>query len=479
MRLGRLFWKFFFAFWLALLLAGLGVGSAVWLHRQQEFERLDAEREQSLAASPRAAMAVSAAASVLSHGGLSALRELVAEWSRDRTPRLAVVTEDGRNLLGPPVPPEVLQAAQLAAASHEARRPARQVLTPEGERLLLFVPTPIADFAPGFGPGRPPGPRFGPGRHPPFEGHPPEPSVFLPLGVGLFASIVFSALLAWHLSKPIRHLRWAFGAVAEGRLDTRVGPLMGARRDEVADLGQDFDRMAGQIQSLVGAQRRLLHDVSHELRSPLARLQAAIGLARQDQDSSRLEATFDRIERETMRLDELVGQILTLARLDAGSRDFGNDEMDLVDMTAAIADDARFEAQALGRDLSFRGAGARTAAVRGELIQRALENVIRNAVKYTRDGSTVEVDAREDEQEFRLTVSDRGPGVPEADLQAIFEPFYRGRNGHAADGFGLGLAIARRAVLAHGGRIQARNRDGGGLQVEIVLPLGLASALKD
>jgi two-component system OmpR family sensor kinase len=298
----------------------------------------------------------------------------------------------------------------------------------------------------------------------------------LPVVIGLIASLAVSALLAWYLSKPIRHLRWALGAVADGKLETRVRQLMGARRDEISDLGQDFDRMAQQLQSLVGAQKRLLHDVSHELRSPLARLQAAIGLARQD--PAKLEATLDRIEREAVRLDELVGQLLTIARLDADVRDAREERIELVDLAAAIADDARFEAQAQGRELSFDGVGNAEVEVRGELVQRAFENVIRNGVKYTGEGTTVEVRAGVEGGSFVLRVADRGPGVPEADLDAIFEPFYRGLNGQATSGFGLGLAIAKRAVVAHGGRIVASGRAGGGLVVEISLPLAADSLRK-
>lgn len=474
MRLGRLFWKFFFAFWLALLLAGAGVGSAVWWHHQNEIERLARERDPFVAGGPRATTAVAVAESVLRHGGVAALRELLGEWSRERWPRLLAIGPDGRELLGRQVAAESETAARQQAELADARRAAKVVALADGSHWLLFVPA----GRPEAHPPMPPLPsltvtprerprEFRPG----FEGRPPEPSPWLPVGIGLLASIAFSALLAWHLSKPIRNLRWALGAVAEGRLETRVRPLMGARRDEIADLGQDFDRMAQQLQALIGAQRRLLHDVSHELRSPLARLQAAIGLARQD--PAKLEATLDRIEREAVRLDEMVGQLLTIARLDAGTRDSREDVLELVDLAAAIADDARFEAQTKGRALRFVGQGEAELQVSGELIQRAFENVIRNAVKYTGEGTEVDVEARAEQGQFVLRVGDRGPGVPEGDLKAIFEPFYRASNGSSAGGFGLGLAIARRAVTAHGGDIRARNRDGGGLVVEIRLPLDL------
>lgn len=468
MRLGRLFWKFFFAFWLTLLLAGAGVGAAVWLHHQSEIERLSLARDPALAGGPRIATLVSAASSVLSHGGVQALRGLLADWSQERAPELFVVDTSGKDLLGRPVTADVVAAARRRADSDDPRGPVRLIASPDGVLYLLFIPSDGRGLR-----------RIGPPQdfRPPFDrSGPPEPDPLLPVVTGLVASLAFSALLAWHLSMPIRHLRWALGAVADGKLDTRVRQLMGSRRDEISDLGQDFDRMAQQLQSLVGAQRRLLHDVSHELRSPLARLQAAIGLARQD--PAKLEATLDRIEREAVRLDELVGQLLTIARLDAGVRDAREERIELVDLAAAIADDARFEAQARGRELSFDGLGDAEVEVRGELVQRAFENVIRNGVKYTGEGTTVEVRAGAEGGNFVLRVADRGPGVPEADLEAIFEPFYRGLNGQATSGFGLGLAIAKRAVAAHGGRIVAFNRAGGGLVVEVSLPLAAGSLRK-
>ena len=461
MRLGRLFWKFFFAFWLALVLAGAGVGSAVWWHQQGERSRIEAERDSALAGGPRAAMVVSAAAAVLGHGGVAALRAWLADWPRERLPRLYVVDAAGRELLGREVSAAVVADARQRARSAEPRRPAREVTTADGQAYLLFIPAEAVGDGRGFGP-----------RHPPEP-----PGLWVPVTAGLVASLVFSALLAWYLAKPIRHLRWAFGAVAEGRLETRVRPLMGRRRDEIADLGGDFDRMARQLQKLIGAQRRLLHDVSHELRSPLARLQAAVGLVRQD--PSRLEASIERIERETCRVDELVGQLLTLARLEAGSRDVHEEQVDLVELAAAIADDAGFEAESLGRGLHFDGRGEARASVRIEQIQRAFDNVIRNALKFTPPGAGVDVQAAVGEGGFVLRVEDRGPGVAEADLEAIFEPFHRGGNGHTTGGFGLGLAIARRAVEAHGGRIRVTNRAGGGLCVEIFLPLAPAALQKD
>ena len=457
--MGRLFWKFFFAFWLTLLVAGAAVGSLVWLHQQR-----DARNEPVLAAGPRAALALQAADATLRHGGIPALRALLADGTPPWGAAIVyAVDREGRDLLGREVPADSLSRARGLLEHPSGVRTGRAVRHDTASGLLLFVPM-AAD---------------GSIRLPPRAGRPGRPADPFPpalvAAIGLLASLAFSALLAWSLTKPIRHLRRAAAAIAEGRLDTRVAALIGRRADELGELGRDFDQMAQQLQQLIASQRRLLHDVSHELRSPLARLQAAVGLARQNPE--RTGSMLERIERDAIRLDGLVGELLALARLEAGNALPPLESVDLVELVAAIVDDARFEARASGRDVAFTGGDAATATVRAELLHRAFENVIRNAVRYTREASVVEVRARVRGRPdagagtFVLEVADRGPGVPDADLEAIFEPFYRARNGAPGHGFGLGLAIARRAITAHGGRIAAANRDGGGLVVEIEVPL--------
>lgn len=305
------------------------------------------------------------------------------------------------------------------------------------------------------------------------ERHPP---MLLPILAGALISLIFGALLARHITKPIGLLSRAFHNAAEGHLETRISPAMGHRRDEVAALGKDFDRMAAQLQQLIGAQQRLLHDVSHELRSPLARLQAAIGLARQN--PLRRDVMLERIEREAERLDELVGELLTLARLESGASAPPRERVDLIELLAAIADDAEFEAQASGRELSFAAEGHFIAEVSAELIYRAFENVIRNAVKYTAPGSTVRIDAEisGDGQTITVRVADRGAQVAPEEIERIFGAFYRGSGTLQTPGFGLGLAIARRAIESHGGAITAAPRAGGGLEFLIRLPAHVASA---
>jgi two-component system OmpR family sensor kinase len=449
--MGRLFWKFLVAYWAAVLVAVISVGTAAWLYRLAE-----EEVDPSIEIGPRASFLVGRAEKKLRDEGLPALREMMEKWSRHPPLRLFAVDDQDRDLLGRPVPVEALRRARLLVEADERSRVVRLVPLADGGDCLLFVPVRAAPLWEQFL----------------FAGRPLPARVTLTGGI--FASLVFGALLAWYVARPIRHLREAFAALSRGRLDTRVAARIGRRRDEVADLGRDFDRMAEQIQTLIGAQRSLLHDVSHELRSPLARLQAAIGLARQN--PGKLDSSLERIEREAVRLDELVGQLLTLSRLEAkvsGGAPESAERTDLADLVASIAEDARFEAQASERDLAFTFEGELPAEVRGELLHRAIENVVRNAVRHTEAGTTVEVDVRRSPSGAAalLSVADRGPGVADAELETIFEPFYRGGAGQAGSGFGLGLAIARRAVEAHGGRVRARNREGGGLVIEMSLPL--------
>jgi signal transduction histidine kinase len=311
---------------------------------------------------------------------------------------------------------------------------------------------------------RPPMQEPGPGDHPP---PPPPAALLVPLLSGSVVSLIFAAILAWYFSTPIRSLRSAFEAVAGGRLETRVGASMAQRNDELADLGSDFDRMTERLGKLLEAQRRLLHDVSHELRSPLARIQAAADLMHQQPE--RAVEFIERIERDTARMDALVGELLTIARLDAGMADGLQEEFDLAEIIADVVDDADIEAAAkdcpivadVGTHLLTRG--------NRELLHRALENILRNAVRYTAANTRVEVAAHATEGRLRITVGDHGPGVFESDLGAIFEPFFRSGS-CTTSGYGLGLAIAHRVVLAHGGSIAAANRPGGGLMVTIDLP---------
>jgi signal transduction histidine kinase len=356
-----------------------------------------------------------------------------------------------------------------------------QVVTSVGVGVAIWLEHPARGSGPGaFGGGpRPPPPGFTGADRPPLPSSPPYagaplprrlPPPLLPILAGSVVSLLFAALLAWYFARPIRNLRAAFESVAGGKLETRIGASMGRRNDELADLGKDFDHMAGRLQNLLGAQRRLLHDVSHELRSPLARLQAAADLMRQQPE--RGAEFIERFERDTARMDKLVGELLTLARLDAGMTGKLDEEVDLREAVADIADDARFEADGKRCTIEVDVNGSVVARGSRELLYRAIENVVRNAVRHSPEGGTVAISAQAVDGRLCITVADRGPGVFEGDLAAIFDPFFRSGPGRSSVGYGLGLAITRRVVEAHGGAVSAANQPGGGLLVTLELPFG-------
>ncbi|MDQ0512089.1 HAMP domain-containing sensor histidine kinase [Ancylobacter amanitiformis] len=290
----------------------------------------------------------------------------------------------------------------------------------------------------------------------------------LPWASALIASAVAAFALARYLIGPVAHLRHGLSALAHGRFDVRIGDRMHGRKDEVAALAHDFDTSAARLQDLQEIQQRLFHDVSHELRSPLSRLQAALGVLRQN--PSRLDKMIDRMDREIERIDGLVGEILTLARLTSRSDESVVQTVDLMDLVNGIVDDAAFEGQARGMSVSNEGAATFVADVDGELIYRAFENVIRNALKYSPDRSHVSVRSEIVGETLRVTVADEGPGVQAPDLERIFQPFLRGSDAGAPEGYGLGLAITKRAIEKHGGRVTAALGARGGLRVTLEIP---------
>ncbi|HYV00107.1 MAG TPA: ATP-binding protein [Pyrinomonadaceae bacterium] len=295
---------------------------------------------------------------------------------------------------------------------------------------------------------------------------------------------LFCYWLARHLTSPVAKLRAATRELANGNLSVRVGPTLGRRRDELASLAADFDEMAEKIQLLLDRQRRLLGDISHELRSPLARLNVALELARQ---RSGVEATsaLERIQREAEILNEMIGQLLALTRLESGAEEIKKVELDLEALVNEVVKDADFEARA--RNRSVRLAATEPVMIEGvpNLIRRAIENVIRNAVHYTAERTEVEINlftaseatpqsaGNPNNERAVIVVRDHGPGVPDEALNEIFRPFYRvdEARDREAGGVGLGLSIAERAVRLHGGKVAATNAADGGLIVTIRLPL--------
>lgn len=400
---------------------------------------------------------------VLRSSGPAALDSMLTLLStRDRLPSYFVGeahTEDWRAL-----PPDVAAMAReiLARGDNAVWMRGGKVLFgypvegPASERfVIIFAPTPMPGGL-GFL----------------FPLTQTRPYLFF-IVILLMTSLVCFGL-ASGLVAPVVRLRDATRRIAAGDLSARTGFASRTPGDELEALARDFDTMAGRIETLVSVERRLLRDISHELRSPLARMNVAISLAR-DRSGPEAGPMLDRIERESERLNQLISQLLMLARLEGEVRQIELERFDLAEVVDRVVADARFESQAAGREVARIGETELEFDGNAALIESAIENVVRNALRFGPAGEQVELDLARDPKTGHAVVSvrDRGPGVPQDQLEAIFRPFHRVSDARdrASGGVGLGLAIAQRAVAVHGGTIEARNCADGGLLVEIRLPV--------
>jgi len=294
--------------------------------------------------------------------------------------------------------------------------------------------------------------------------------------IRLLIAIVVSALvcllLARYLTRPMRRLSWAAREMGNGNLAARVSEGGRYPADELGEMGAEFDRMAARLQKSHGLQRQLLLDVSHELRSPLARLQVATELARKRAENV-AGAELDRIEQESEKLNDLIGEILHLSRQQDDGQPLILESVDLTEILMSVAEAARIEADQVNCQIKLEVSSALGLTGNPALLERAMENVLRNAVAHTPASSVVTVVAQRTDDRIEVTISDQGPGVAEDQLEDIFRPFYRVSQAHdrQSGGFGLGLAIARASIERHGGLISASNLEQGGLKVTISLPI--------
>jgi two-component system sensor histidine kinase CpxA len=442
----RLYFRIFLYFWLVI-----GLALVITFAVNRAGNRADLERVRIATLQSSLDALAAQAQSAVAAGGEQGLREwLKSEVALRPAPPLLVVGPDDAELLGralPRAPPRLLDLLRrVGDRPGGARRgpfPVRVLTAPDGARYLLFVPPPEGT-----------GSRWltAPGA---------RRNLWLVL---LLVSGAVCFFLARHLTRPVRALREAGGRIAGGDLSARVGPAIGARRDELGALAREFNRMADRVQALVGSQQQLLRDVSHELRSPLARLQTAVGLIRQ-RSGEAPDADLDRIERESERLNALIGQILVFSRLQA-QREPARVPVNLAELVAEVVADAHYEAQAAGKRVVLDATTEVDVMGDEALLRSAIDNLVRNAVEHCRSEARVSI-ARGAEVE--LTVIDDGPGVPTDVVPRLFEPFYQ-VPGRAGRGSGLGLAIAARAVALHGGRIEAGPGADGGLAVTVRLP---------
>lgn len=377
------------------------------------------------------------------------------------------VDASGLNLCGPALQASAVELARRASSSkvdffrrgEHAGVSATPVLGPSGKKYVLLFEMP-------------------PLRPPPFVFSPRTWALRI-LALLLTAGLVCYAL-ARYLGFPVRRLRSVARRFASGDLGARVGnDSLLKRGDEVAELAKEFDEMANRIETLIThqeqmllSQRRLLGDISHELRSPLTRLAVASGLL-QRRAGEEAKPLLQRIDRECDRLNTMIGQLLTLARLDAAPAPEATELVDIRELLEHVISDAAFELSS--RDVHIELAGPPACFLEGtpELLYSAFENVVRNAVRYTGEGSTINVELACTNRVVSITVNDQGPGVPEKDLEHLFEPFYRVAEARdrKSGGSGLGLAITERTVRLHGGAVEAFNRPKGGLSLSLTFPV--------
>jgi two-component system, OmpR family, sensor histidine kinase CpxA len=302
-------------------------------------------------------------------------------------------------------------------------------------------------------------------------------TILLQWGVALLVSGLICYLLTRYLTAPILRLREASQQLAAGDLSIRAVGVE-RRRDELGDLVRDFNAMASRIEELVSRQRQLISDVSHELRSPLARLNVALDLGRERKGN---DPAFDQMEQDISVLSDMIGRLLTIARLDASSPPVPMTPVDLSELVSQIVRDAAFESGERDGCVKLTANGQVFVQGEAELLHSAIENLVRNAIRYTEPGTPVEVVLESEPRSItsfaRLTVRDHGPGVPESELVNIFQPFYRVADARdrQSGGAGLGLAIADRVIRMHGGTIRAKNAVPRGLLVVIQLPLSLTA----
>jgi len=447
----RLFWRVFALFWAATLFLIVAIAwSTSYTFENEKIPGLDITRMESVLNEQ-----LRGASRALHAGGVDALRE-VQRGANERGITLYVLDADNKDLLGNEVREDIAAEAANAVADeqglHSNRSRIRTIVLPGGARY-----TAVAAYL----------------THPMLRMLYRRPTYFWDqVLIASVISAIFALILAAYIAAPLSRIRLSATRVASGDLDARVGPLRFGRSAEMLALASEFDGMAARLKELVEGQRRLIRDISHEMRSPLARQHVALELARGQVPAGDVRLQLDRIERESERLEEMIAQSIQLSRMET-TKQARTEAVALDVLVADIAADAAFEAQARNCALEYESSGSMTVQAEADLLASAIENVVRNAVNYTRADSTIRIRLERFEREARLRVVDAGAGVPDGDLVHIFEPYYRTDDARArkSGGSGLGLAIAKRAVERQGGHIRASNVAGGGLEVQIVLPL--------
>jgi two-component system sensor histidine kinase CpxA len=472
-----LFLKVFLWFWLAMVLVIAALAVTSYLTRSEPLPRPPQFIESLMTAYSRTAV------ETFEREGPQALNSFLGRIEREADIRSYLFDAGGKELAGRDAMLEVKElAARVAQTGNPAARmlgggmviEARPVMARDGGKYIFVAVLPLGPRPPSESPGRPgpPRPLLGP-----FNFLLAESSTAFVLR--LLAVILTAGLLCYLLARyivsPVVKLREVTRRVTSGDLSARVSPLLGRRSDELAAMGHDFDAMASKIETLMTAQQRLLRDISHELRSPLARLNVALDLARKRAGPDAASA-LSRIELESNRMGKMISQLLALSRWESNNG-FQHERVELSAVVREIVADADFEARNDHRAVRITVCDECQMVGAGALLRSAIENVVRNAVRYTMEGTTVEVSLQchgtNGDRDALIRVRDYGMGVPEEMLADIFKPFYRVEEARDREsgGTGLGLAISERAIRLHNGTITAQNLPEGGFLIEIRLPV--------
>lgn len=453
-----LYWKIFVAFWLATILL---IFTTAWITSE-------ITKTSSIPVHERVFMDSYAHAAVATYesGRKKALEKWLAWVGSLRKMHLYLLASNGE-IIGQQGPPEIVQEIAERLVREELDEGlvrlgniliSHEILSTSGKAYRLAA---VSDKPLGY------------------LLEIPWGGLTLRLTIAISLSGLICYLLSLFLTQPLRSLRMATKSLAKGELNTRVSLFKGHYYDEIAELSEEFNQMAEQIESMIRSKERLLQDLSHELRSPLARLQIALELGRQKTERQ-AEAEFQRMERECARLGILIDEILSFARLHKPFLPLNKTILRLSDLLRAIIDDASYEFSLEEHALSLKTEVDPWLTLDPQLMHRALENIIRNAIRYAWPCPFVNISLRLDSQKkyIHLLIEDNGPGVPEEALEKIFHPFYRvdPSREKQTGGYGLGLAIAYQAIVLHEGQIKASNRKEGGLVILIILPYSLSSS---
>lgn len=441
-----IYWKIFLSFWLSMLLILIAAAGVTALLIGNSSQQLKLEMDEHL----------SAGRTVYEFGGETALRNWLMQ--RDAGPRPFWVSNDNADILGRPLPGMIrreLRRQDSPARDFDFRRPFIAEITMSDGAAYRVAAFPKLKRP--YGRWTFPGGAYFP---------------WIMFAIAVIVTGLISFLLVRRNIDPLRSLRETSRRISAGELNARVEPAISRRKDEIGLLGSDFNTMAEQLETMLSSQRRMLRDVSHELRSPLARLRVALELARRKSGGD-IEKEHQRIELETERLDQLIEQILSLVRLESYTDISDRVPVELHEALATVVEDADFEARAKNRHVQLLAEHPCRINADENLTRSLFENIVRNAVNYTKDGSTVSVKLQRGTPGYcDVRIEDRGPGVPEHLIGDIFQPFYRvgDARDRASGGHGLGLAIAARIVQLHNGRISARNLEDG-FEVCVELPV--------